>query len=173
MSCVGVLLYAACSLSCVPHLQHEAHYETSHRNRCSACGRSFPTHRLLDLHLSETHDSFFKAMAERRPMYACLVEGCAKVFQSSGKRHKHLVDSHCYPESFDFSRLAPNRRECGNPVFGFTRLLRFLQHKLDSSVRGLTSFRASSAGVAVEHRARRIGRCSRLDTNTLDQEACA
>lgn len=39
-------------------------------------------------------------------MYACLVEGCAEVFQSSGKRHKHLVDSHRYPESFDFSRYA-------------------------------------------------------------------
>lgn len=87
-----------------PLSQHEAHYETSHRNRCSACGRSFPTNRLLDLHLSEVHDSFFKAMAERRAMYVCLVEGCLQVFSSSGKRHGHLVQVHRYPESFDFSR---------------------------------------------------------------------
>ncbi|CAN0103124.1 unnamed protein product [Ectocarpus sp. 12 AP-2014] len=84
--------------------RHEEHYETSHRHRCFTCGRSFPTHRLLDLHLSEAHDSFFRAMAERRPMYACLVEGCPEVFESSGKRHKHLVEAHLYPESFDFSR---------------------------------------------------------------------
>ncbi|CAM9431648.1 unnamed protein product [Ectocarpus sp. 6 AP-2014] len=84
--------------------RHEEHYETSHRHRCFTCGRSFPTHRLLDLHLSEAHDSFFRAMAERRPMYACLVEGCPEVFESSGKRHEHLVEAHLYPESFDFSR---------------------------------------------------------------------
>ncbi|CAM9102580.1 unnamed protein product [Ectocarpus sp. 13 AM-2016] len=84
--------------------RHEEHYDTSHRHRCFTCGRSFPTHRLLDLHLSEAHDSFFRAMAERRPMYACLVEGCPEVFESSGKRHKHLVEAHLYPQSFDFSR---------------------------------------------------------------------
>ena len=87
-------------------MQHEAHYETSHRNLCSTCGCSFPTHRLLDLHLSELHDSFFKAMAERRPMYVCLVEGCPDVFESSKKRHAHLVGVHRYPKSFDFSRYS-------------------------------------------------------------------
>ncbi|CAM9366611.1 unnamed protein product, partial [Pylaiella littoralis] len=91
--------------------RHEAHYETSHRNRCCACGRSFPTHRLLDLHLSETHDSFFKAMAERRPMYACLVEACAEIFETSGKRHEHLVGAHRYPASFDFSRSSYSRKK--------------------------------------------------------------
>lgn len=85
-------------------MQYEQHYETSHRNRCSTCGRSFPTNRLLDLHLSEEHDSFFKAMAERRPMYTCLVEGCTEVFETSGERHTHLVGAHRYPERFDFSR---------------------------------------------------------------------
>lgn len=37
-------------------------------------------------------------------MYACLVEGCSAVFETSGKRHEHLVDAHRYPERFDFSR---------------------------------------------------------------------
>ncbi|CAM9848487.1 unnamed protein product, partial [Ectocarpus fasciculatus] len=91
--------------------RHEEHYETSHRHRCFTCGRSFPTHRLLDLHLSEAHDSFFRAMAERRPMYACLVEGCLEVFESSGKRHKHLVEAHLYPESFDFGRPSYTRKK--------------------------------------------------------------
>eukprot|EP00903_Cladosiphon_okamuranus_P008012 g7729.t1 len=104
-------MFHGCSSRFSSLQRHEAHYETSHRNRCSTCGRSFPTHRLLDLHLSETHDSFFKAMAERRPMYACLVEGCAEVFQTSGKRHKHLVDYHRYPESFDFSRPSYSRKK--------------------------------------------------------------
>ena len=75
-------------------------------------------------------------------MFACLVEGCAEVFESSGKRHKHLVDSHRYPESFDFSRYYSSVKKlledgttgfcrdpqhklvcgvCVNPVYGFAR----------------------------------------------------
>ncbi|CAM9175380.1 unnamed protein product, partial [Hapterophycus canaliculatus] len=97
-------MFQDCTASFSSLKRHEEHYETSHRNRCSACGRTFPTHRLLDFHLSEAHDSFFRAMAERRPMYACLVEGCSEVFETSGKRHTHLIDAHRYPERFDFSR---------------------------------------------------------------------
>ncbi|CAM9296786.1 unnamed protein product [Scytosiphon promiscuus] len=102
-------MFQDCAASFSSLKRHEEHYETSHRNRCSTCGRSFPTNRLLDLHLSEQHDSFFRAMAERRPMYACLVEGCSEVFETSVERHKHLVGVHRYPERFDFSRPSYTR----------------------------------------------------------------
>ena len=35
-------------------------------HRCSACGAPQPTARLLDIHLSEMHDSFFAAQAARK-----------------------------------------------------------------------------------------------------------
>ena len=35
-------------------------------HRCSVCGAPQPTARLLDIHLSEIHDSFFAAQAARK-----------------------------------------------------------------------------------------------------------
>ena len=35
-------------------------------HRCSVCGAPQPTARLLDVHLSEMHDSFFAAQAARK-----------------------------------------------------------------------------------------------------------
>jgi len=35
-------------------------------HRCSVCGAPQPTARLLDIHLSEMHDSFFAAQAARK-----------------------------------------------------------------------------------------------------------
>ena len=35
-------------------------------HRCSVCGAPQPTERLLDIHLSEIHDSFFAAQAARK-----------------------------------------------------------------------------------------------------------
>jgi hypothetical protein len=60
-------------------LDFEAHYEMKHRNKCEECSAVFPTARLLDMHIEEHHDSYFRARAEREPMYRCLVEGCPKV----------------------------------------------------------------------------------------------
>lgn len=37
-------------------------------------------------------------------MYECLVEGCSGKFQSDASRHRHLVDLHKFPKSFQFSR---------------------------------------------------------------------
>jgi hypothetical protein len=43
----------------------EAHYVSRHTATCSVCARMFPTTRLLNLHVSETHDSFFQAKVAR------------------------------------------------------------------------------------------------------------
>ncbi|MCO5554760.1 hypothetical protein L7F22_008294 [Adiantum nelumboides] len=43
----------------------ETHFFSRHTAVCSVCSRVFPTSRLLDLHISETHDSFFQAKAAR------------------------------------------------------------------------------------------------------------
>ncbi|CAN1137504.1 Zinc finger protein 511, partial [Linum perenne] len=81
----------------------ENHYISQHTAACSVCHRAYPTSRLLSMHISEAHDSFFQAKVARGyPMYECLVEGCGLKFKSYKSRQKHLVDKHKFPASYDF-----------------------------------------------------------------------
>lgn len=83
----------------------ETHFFSRHTAMCSVCSCVFPTSRLLDLHVSEAHDSFFQAKAARgHPMYKCLVDGCDAKFQNDASRHQHLVDKHKFPQSFEFHK---------------------------------------------------------------------
>lgn len=43
----------------------EDHYRARHTASCSVCYRVFPTSRLLSIHVSEAHDSFFQAKVAR------------------------------------------------------------------------------------------------------------
>ncbi|KAL6011639.1 hypothetical protein ACLOJK_002087 [Asimina triloba] len=43
----------------------EDHYHTRHTASCSVCWRVYPTSRLLSIHVSEAHDSFFLAKVAR------------------------------------------------------------------------------------------------------------
>ncbi|XP_024528883.1 zinc finger protein 511 isoform X1 [Selaginella moellendorffii] len=87
----------------------ENHHLIRHTAVCSVCSSCFPTKRLLSLHISETHDSFFKAkVARNHPMYECLVEGCPGVFFSDKSRKQHLVDKHKFPSSFHFHKSTKN-----------------------------------------------------------------
>ena len=102
---------------------YEAHNGYAHAHRCETCSAAFPSERLLDMHLSETHDAFFQAMARRQPMYACLVEGCAERCKTSRARRKHLVRVHSYPRSFRFHRrrgaaARGQRNAAGGPASG-------------------------------------------------------
>lgn len=81
---------------------YEEHYDMVHRNICRECSRSFLSLRLLDIHISETHDAFFKILSKKQPMYVCLVDGCPETFQHDDKRTRHLMQVHQYPESFSF-----------------------------------------------------------------------
>ncbi|NXG17894.1 ZN511 protein, partial [Grallaria varia] len=83
---------------------YEHHYNSLHRNVCSFCKRSFPSGTLLDIHISEWHDSLFQVLAQKQNMYKCLVEGCPEKFGSSKDRKDHLVTVHLYPADFRFDR---------------------------------------------------------------------
>lgn len=37
------------------------------------------------------HDAFFKVLSKKKPMYACLVDGCEEKFTHDDKRNRHLV----------------------------------------------------------------------------------
>lgn len=86
----------------------EDHYNARHTASCSVCSRVYPTSRLLSIHVSEAHSSFFQAKVARGdPMYECLVEGCGLKLKTYKSRQQHLVDKHKFPTSFEFFKKAP------------------------------------------------------------------
>ncbi|XP_004513314.1 uncharacterized protein [Cicer arietinum] len=93
---------------CLPSMEDfENHYNARHTASCSVCSRVYPTSRLLSIHVSEAHDSFFQAKVARGyDMYECLVEGCGLKFKSYKSRQQHLVDKHKFPTSFEFYKKA-------------------------------------------------------------------
>ncbi|XP_076913405.1 uncharacterized protein LOC143572019 [Bidens hawaiensis] len=93
--------------------EFEDHYNARHTASCSVCSRVYPTSRLLSIHVSEAHDSFFQAKVARGyAMYECLVEGCGVKLKSYKSRHQHLIDKHNFPSSFDFFKKAqPSKKQ--------------------------------------------------------------
>lgn len=83
-------------------MQYEAHMFNCHQHRCSVCGKSFQSDRLLSIHISELHDTYFQLMAKKKPSYVCLVENCPVLSLSNDDRRQHLIDIHMYPKSYDF-----------------------------------------------------------------------
>ena len=45
--------------------EYEAHYNTSHLNRCLECKRNFPSARLLSVHIEDSHDPLVALKRER------------------------------------------------------------------------------------------------------------
>ncbi|XP_063604102.1 zinc finger protein 511-like [Penaeus indicus] len=82
--------------------EHAAHQRACHNYVCSLCKQSFPSHHLLDLHLLEVHDSLFQLMAERRPMYQCLLETCPEKFSNTLERKGHCIRLHKFPADFRY-----------------------------------------------------------------------
>lgn len=86
----------------------QLHHATEHRFQCMVCGRvkGLSTSFLLERHILEEHDSFFKIQAEQQPMYLCLSRGCGAVFHSSMDRDSHCRVVHAYPLNFSFSAFS-------------------------------------------------------------------
>lgn len=51
----------------------EDHYNARHTASCSVCSRVYPTSRLLSIHISEAHDSFFQAKVARGYDMVCTI----------------------------------------------------------------------------------------------------
>lgn len=96
---------SGCNLQFSSVSAFERHYMENHSLSCSICSKRYPNSRLLNLHIAETHDSFFKAKVARGiPMYECLVENCDSKFKSDKFRHQHLIDVHHFSKLFRFSK---------------------------------------------------------------------
>ena len=78
------------------------HYNQYHFHTCSECNRCYPNERLLSLHISELHDSYFYVMSLKKPSYVCLVDGCNVLSISDEARTLHLKNYHLFPKSFQF-----------------------------------------------------------------------
>ncbi|KIW26670.1 uncharacterized protein PV07_06485 [Cladophialophora immunda] len=81
----------------------EVHYAKDHSNRCTSCGKNFPTAHFLALHIDENHNAFREAMqAKGEKTYACFVEDCERKCSTPQKRRLHLIDKHLFPKIYNF-----------------------------------------------------------------------
>ncbi|KAH0846984.1 hypothetical protein AYO21_02320 [Fonsecaea monophora] len=81
----------------------EVHYAKDHSNRCTSCGKNFPTAHFLALHIDENHNSFREALqAKGEKTYACFVEDCDRKCSTPQKRRLHLIDKHLFPKIYNF-----------------------------------------------------------------------
>ncbi|KIX94267.1 uncharacterized protein Z520_09977 [Fonsecaea multimorphosa CBS 102226] len=81
----------------------EVHYAKDHSNRCTSCGKNFPTAHFLALHIDENHNTFREALqAKGEKTYACFVEDCDRKCSTPQKRRLHLIDKHLFPKIYNF-----------------------------------------------------------------------
>ncbi|OAP56646.1 hypothetical protein AYL99_08758 [Fonsecaea erecta] len=81
----------------------EVHYAKDHSNRCTSCGKNFPTVHFLALHIDENHNTFREALqAKGEKTYACFVEDCDRKCSTPQKRRLHLIDKHLFPKIYNF-----------------------------------------------------------------------
>jgi hypothetical protein len=81
------------------HEDYEVHYLKEHTNRCSSCGKNFPTAHFLGLHIEENHNALRETLqAKGEKTYACLVEDCDRKCSTPQKRRLHLIDKHGFPK---------------------------------------------------------------------------
>ncbi|XP_059141891.1 uncharacterized protein LOC131929615 [Physella acuta] len=83
----------------------DSHYQNSHAFVCDTCKKTFVSNFLLDIHLEESHDSYFQILSQKVDMYRCLVESCDQKFRTAELRNDHLVSDHKYPDNFTFHGL--------------------------------------------------------------------
>ncbi|XP_066582944.1 zinc finger protein 511 [Prorops nasuta] len=91
-----------CKASFKSTLDFTLHYNTLHRYTCQVCNKPKPTARLLDMHLQECHDEYFKLLSMKQPMYQCYVPGCNVKFYNHNERREHIINIHNYPKNYRF-----------------------------------------------------------------------
>ncbi|XP_076685982.1 zinc finger protein 511 lethal (2) k10201 [Andrena cerasifolii] len=97
---------AGCKARFQTLLDFEMHYNSNHRYVCAECKKSLPSPRLLDIHIQETHDSFFQVLCLKRPMYQCYVSECDMKLNNPVERRDHCVNAHKFPKNFRFDNAS-------------------------------------------------------------------
>lgn len=126
----------------------EEHYQLAHVHECSLCKRSFPSDHWLDLHIRESHDSFFSVCMERnRERLRCLIPTCDYVFVNESQRLLHLKSMHSFPKWFRFhprSRMRYDEDSKGN-----VSITRRAKGDIQNNRTNETNFRSSKMGNVV------------------------
>ncbi|XP_031626445.1 zinc finger protein 511 [Contarinia nasturtii] len=93
---------------------YENHYNSLHRFLCAQCKKNLPSAHLLDLHLSEKHDSFFAVLSERKPMYRCYLVECSVLSKNASERRDHCITVHKFPADFRFDCYKHGNKKSNN-----------------------------------------------------------
>lgn len=81
----------------------DVHYAKEHTNRCSSCGKNFPSAHYLTLHMDENHNPMREELAAKgEKTYACFIEDCEKICSTPQRRRLHLIDKHMFPKVYNF-----------------------------------------------------------------------
>ncbi|XP_008543177.1 uncharacterized protein LOC103568206 isoform X1 [Microplitis demolitor] len=102
-----------CELKFENLLDFEIHYNSFHRYTCAECKKTKANARLLEIHIEETHDSFFKVSSDKKPMYQCYVSDCHLKFKNPEERKQHCSDVHKFSKLFKYDE-APQKKVKSN-----------------------------------------------------------
>nr|ACO13120.1 Zinc finger protein 511 [Lepeophtheirus salmonis] len=91
-----------CSKVFAQLIDSEAHYNAVHRFPCSECKQGFISAHLLELHVLENHDAFFKVLSARKPYYSCFLEICKCKFKKKEDRSRHVIQDHGFDPNLEF-----------------------------------------------------------------------
>jgi len=92
-------------------LDYEMHYNSSHRYTCTECKVSRPNPRLLEIHIQETHDAFFKVLSEKQAMHQCYDSECDVKFNNPMERKEHCIKVHKFPKRYRFDDTPYHSKE--------------------------------------------------------------
>eukprot|EP01080_Neovahlkampfia_damariscottae_P001113 gene1113-10627_t len=72
----------------------QIHYNLKHFYTCSQCQKNFLSSKILEIHVLENHDFYFKVLSEKQKMFECFIEGCNIKFNTKSERQQHLNQDH-------------------------------------------------------------------------------
>ncbi|CAG9808903.1 unnamed protein product [Chironomus riparius] len=78
---------------------------------CEFCKKNLLSSHLLDLHVSENHDSFFELQKSRKPSFQCFLEACQFLSNDSDERKNHCISQHKFPHDFPFENSHVKKQE--------------------------------------------------------------
>lgn len=108
---------AGCTASFRTLVDFELHYNSKHCYVCIECKKTLPSPRILDIHLQETHDSFFQVLSLKKPVYQCFDSECDLKFNNAQERREHCIAAHRFPKHFRFDENKyPKRAEDSNKM---------------------------------------------------------
>ena len=122
---------------------YELHQSSVHKFICSFCRRNFPSNYLLELHITENHDTLVATRMQRgEAAYVCIVETCDIKFKNHSERVKHLIEFHKYPSDFRFTkkrRTKTPKQECKTLGLTASETTPALQHDapMDDKYQGI------------------------------------